>query len=80
MPSKPTGLGGWASVAGHNDEIQRVATADRKDIDRYAAGGGVSALNRRTSSADGQRLMQWYVAFSSRLQRCGNCIFFVWGG
>ena len=63
MPSKPSGLGGWANVAGHNDEIQRVATGDRKDLDRYAelyaAGGGVSALNRRNSSADGQRLMQW---------------------
>ena len=63
MPSKPSGLGGWASVAGHNDEIQSVATGDRKDIDRYAelyaAGGGVSALNKRNSSQDGQRLMQW---------------------
>lgn len=62
MPSKPSGLGGWASVAGH-DEIQRVATADRKDLDRhaerYAAGGSISATDRRGSFADGQRLMQW---------------------
>lgn len=42
---KPPGLGGWASVAGNDDEIQRVATGDRKAIDRLRSGAGLGSAS-----------------------------------
>lgn len=49
--AKPPGLGGWAEVAGNDDEIQRVATGDRKAIDRLRSGAGLGSASGSASGS-----------------------------